>query len=95
MYSGDKRLNYTFQKEDSPIIFGRGKSCKVNINSNVLSKKHTTVEYNDLNKNWIIRDGYERNFSLNGTWLCLNARYELRDEDYIKIGNNVVKIEMN
>jgi len=61
----------------------------------VLSKKHTTLEYNNLENNWVIRDGYERNYSLNGTWLLLSNRYELKEENYLKIGNNIIKIEMN
>ena len=61
----------------------------------MLSKKHTTLEYDNLQNNWIVRDGFERNFSLNGTWLLLNSRYELKEENFLKIGNNVIKIEMN
>jgi hypothetical protein len=53
------------------------------------------MEYDDYHNNWIIRDGFDRNFSLNGTWLLLNSRYLLKEENYLKIGNNVVKIDMN
>ena len=61
----------------------------------MLSKKNTTLEYDICSNNWAIRDGYDKNFSLNGTWLLLNARYELKDENYLKIKNNIIKIEMN
>lgn len=92
VYIGENKINYNFTVGDSPIIFGRGKSCKVKIDSNFLSKKHTTVEFNKYSKIWEIRDGYDQNWSLNGTWLWLNTKYEINETIYLKIGTNIIKI---
>lgn len=93
MFSGEQqKTNYSFSTQESPIILGRGKSCRVKIDSNFLSKKHTTVQYNKKTKNWEIQDGYEKHPSLNGTWLWLNTKYELKETTYIKVGNNIIRL---
>jgi len=71
---------------------GRGKSCKIKIDSNFLSKHHTTIEYNNNSKFWEIKDGFESKSSLNGTWLLLDSKFELIDETFIKIGNHTIKL---
>jgi pSer/pThr/pTyr-binding forkhead associated (FHA) protein len=92
VYSGEQRIFYSFGIKDSPIILGRGKDCKVRIESTFLSKKHTTIEYNKEVRVWQIRDGDENKPSLNGTWLLLDTKHELKDENFIKIGNNVIRM---
>ncbi len=92
VYSGDQRMVYHFEIKDSPIVLGRGKSIGVRIESTFLSKNHTTIEYNKHLKLWQIRDGSDNKPSLNGTWLLLDAKYELNEESYIKIGINVIKL---
>lgn len=92
VYTGEQRIVYNFGKKDSPIVLGRGKSSAVRIESTFLSKKHTTIEYNKNLKLWQIRDGNEDKPSLNGTWLLLDTKYELKEECFIKIGTNVIKL---
>lgn len=71
---------------------GRGKSCKVKIESSVLSKQNSSIEYNENSNNWEIKDGSGLKPSLNGTWLLLNSKFELKEESYVKIRNNIIKI---
>ncbi len=77
---------------DSPINIGRGKTNEVKIDSLVLSKKQTSIEYNKSSNIWEIKDGSGSKPSLNGTWLLLNSKYELKHDSYIKLRNNTIKI---
>jgi pSer/pThr/pTyr-binding forkhead associated (FHA) protein len=94
VYSGENKTNYNFSIKDSPIKLGRGKTCQVIIDSNFLSKKHSTVEYNKNSNLWEISDGNNSKRSLNGTWLLLDTKYEIIEDTFLKIGNNVIKIHI-
>ena len=59
---------YEFSPNDSTITIGREKSCTIVINSNIYSKIHTSLKYDNTNKLWILEDGYRGKKSTNGTW---------------------------
>ncbi len=84
---------YYFDPTQSPITIGRG-DCSIKLDYSFLSKKHCTVYFNDKTLLWEIDDGFEGKRSTNGIWLTLNSRYELKEENIIKIGNSSFNVTM-
>jgi hypothetical protein len=82
---------YYFKPKDSPITIGRYK-CTITLDYSSLSKKQCSIVYNPEEMCWEIFDGFEEKPSTNGTWLTLNSKYDINDTTFVKIGNNVIKI---
>jgi len=87
----------TFKKKldffaaDSPITIGR-KGCTINLDSNIYSKVQCTVMF-DKNK-WFICDGYGNKKSTNGTWILVDYKCEITHNTSLKIGSNVIGIQI-
>ncbi len=58
---------FQFSPGDSPVTIGRGK-CKIKMNSSVYSKIHCTIDFNETEGYWYIKDGCNKKRSTNGTW---------------------------
>jgi hypothetical protein len=82
---------FELKAEDSPITIGR-KGCKINLNATIYSKNQCTV-FCEKNK-WYICDGYEDKKSTNGTWLLVDNKHEISNSTSLKIGSNVIKIQI-
>ena len=61
-------LKFEFTTKDSPITIGRDKTCKIVLDSNIYSKIHCTLYFDELLKHWNIEDGNKEKKSTNGTW---------------------------
>jgi|LauGreDrversion4_2_1035121.scaffolds.fasta_scaffold800275_1 pSer/pThr/pTyr-binding forkhead associated (FHA) protein len=61
-------VKFEFTSKDSPITIGREKSCKIVLDSNIYSKIHCTLYFDESLKHWTIEDGYKEKKSTNGTW---------------------------
>jgi len=85
-------MKYEFNIEDSPITIGRDKSCKIVLDSNIYSKIHTTIFYDVSNKAWVIDDGNLGKRSTNGTWMLLENKIEIYEDQTFKVGNNIFKV---
>lgn len=94
VYTNDSNNKiYQFNPRDSPVTIGRN-NCTINLNYSFLSKRHCVLSYNEHNKSWEIYDGYKGRPSTNGTWLTVNSKYEINHDIDLKIGNNIVRINM-
>lgn len=61
-------IKYEFKIQDSPITIGRDINCKIVLDSNIYSKIHCTLFYDEKLKIWLIEDGNKNKKSTNGTW---------------------------
>jgi hypothetical protein len=84
---------YRFTSDESPITIGRH-NCKVNMDSNSISKIHCTLEYNINTNFWQISDGSGDKISLHGIWLWIVNKIEISCETQIKLGNNIFSLTM-
>src|SRR5437879_3545151 len=95
-------LKYEFTINDAPITIGRDKQCKIILDSNIYSKFHCSLSFDDKIKHWILEDGYYGNKSSNGTWLItyliirmlLDNKYELTEDSSFKISNCIFKVSV-
>ena len=91
-------LNYIFKKpsKGKNILIGRSRKCNIYITSNLLSKVHCNITF-DYDKNcYLLKDGYNEQFSTNGIWYVINKKIDIinnKIDDYIKIGKKILKIE--
>ena len=91
-------INYIFKKplENQNILIGRSSKCNVHIGSNLLSKIHCNISYDYDKKIYIIKDGFYNKNSTNGTWLVINDKIKIinnNNDEFIKIGKKILKIE--
>jgi hypothetical protein len=84
---------YSFSPQQSPITIGR-QSCTLNFDSTSISKQHCTIEYNNVNKQWEVSDGYSDRQSTNGTWLWITSKVELADINYISLFQKIIKLTL-
>jgi len=87
--SAPKRFEFT--STDSPITIGRDKDCKIVLDSNIYSKIHCTISFNET---WIIEDGNKGKRSTNGLWMLIESKLEIHDDQTFKVGSNVFKISV-
>ena len=66
----------------------------MNIDSNSISKKHNTIEFNTEDKIWELSDGNNGKMSTNGTWLWITSKIEINCDTYIKMGPNIFMIKL-
>ena len=91
-------INYIFKKplKNNYILIGRSSKCNIHIGSNLLSKIHCNISYDYNKKVYIIKDGFYNKNSTNGTWLIVNDKIKIINnncDEYIKIGKKILKIE--
>ncbi len=84
---------FCFKIEDSPVTIGR-QNCTINLNYSFLSKRHCILSFDKDNKFWVIIDGNGNRPSTNGTWVTLNSKHEISHTTDVKIGNNVIRINL-
>ena len=82
---------FSFTKEESPIVVGRTKDCKVLLKEGALSRIQCTLTSKD--NLWTIQDGNGKDKkSTNGTWLWAQREHVLEEQDLFKAGNAVFKV---
>ena len=91
-------INYIFKRplKNQYILIGRSSKCNIHINSNLLSKMHCNISYDYDKKTYTIKDGFNNKYSTNGTWLVVNDKIKIINNNYdefIKIGKKILKIE--
>jgi hypothetical protein len=85
--------SFCFKTKDSPVTIGR-QNCTINLNYSFLSKRHCVITFNSDTKSWDISDGHACRPSTNGTWLTLSSKFEISYDTDLKIGNNVIRINV-
>lgn len=83
-----------YDRTSTHITIGRSENCNIKIKNSILSKIQCTLYYEDCSQNWFIKDGNGERYSMNGTWLLCNSKYELSEEETkCKIGKSIIKIK--
>jgi hypothetical protein len=57
---------------------------------------HCNISYDYEKKTYTIKDGFNNKYSTNGTWLVVNDKIKIINNNYdefIKIGKKILKIE--
>lgn len=72
------------------ITIGRGISCDLRLDDNLLSKIHATVFYNS--NGWNLVDGDMVKKSTNGTWLYLSEDFEMYTNMIFKANQAVFQV---
>jgi len=74
------------------VTIGREKNCNFAFpKDKSFSRKQTTFEYNEDNKEWVIIDGTKNKPSTNGTWIFGTHSFEIKDEMTVEILTSKVK----
>jgi len=85
-------MKFEFSIKDSPITIGRDKNCKIVLDSNIYSKIHCTLFFDENSNTWVIEDGNSGKKSTNGLWMLIENKLELQEDQVLKVGNNIFKI---
>ena len=74
------------------VLIGREKNCNFAFpKDKSFSRKQTTFEYDEENKEWVIIDGTKNKPSTNGTWVFGTHSFEIKDEMTVEILTSKVK----
>lgn len=90
---GEERGNMCFEgneNEDKFISIGRGITCELRLDDNLLSKAHSTVFFNS--NGWNLVDGDMQKKSTNGTWLYLSEDLEIYPSMIFKANQTVFQV---
>ena len=75
------------------VTIGRNKDCNFVFQGNKsFSRIHTTFEYDEENKEWVIIDGSKAKSSTNGTWIFCAHSFQIKNSMIIEIMNNRLHI---
>ena len=86
-------FNASSKKE---VTIGRNKDCDFSFHGNKsFSRIHTTFEYDEENKEWVIIDGSKTKSSTNGTWVLCAHSFLIKNEMIIEIMNHRLQIKEN
>ena len=91
--NGETEL-YLFDIKKNLIKIGRSKECDIVLKSLEYSRVHTCIYYNQKDNIWYIRDGIGDKTSSNGTWLYINFPWEISYDTKIRIGKNLLELNL-
>ena len=87
---------YIFDSENiKKVTMGREKNCNIILNNLSYSRIQCSINYNEDDNYWYINDGDEDKESTNGTWVFINWDYDIENDFIIRIGQNVIQINLN
>jgi hypothetical protein len=90
-YNDDRYVVDGFNKKR--ITIGRHRDCDFSFpKDKSFSRYQTTIEFNEIDKQWSIIDGNNEKGSTNGTWLFGTHSFLIQDEMIVEILNNQIKI---
>ena len=88
---GEERGNTSVEASEGKKVFiGRGITCDVRLDDNLLSKLHATIFYNS--NGWNLVDGDMVKHSTNGTWLYLSDNFEMYNSMIFKSNQTVFQV---
>ena len=90
----DKKKMFLFSPVDKSITIGRSKKCNIVSPGVSLSRIQCTISYEDLDNFWYLKDGAKDHNSMNGTWLFLNDQWEISENTEVRIGENLLNINI-
>ena len=75
------------------VTIGRHKECDFSFpKDKSFSRYQTSFEYDEINKEWNIIDGKEKD-STNGTWIFGTHSFKIKNEMTIEVLNSKIKIK--
>lgn len=85
-----QRLTYSCKASDGIITIGRSKNCNFTLESNLMSRVHASIFYNENSQNWEFKDGEFSRPSANGCFLFTSNSIEIVDKLEIKVNEDTV-----
>ena len=85
---------YKFNSSKTNITIGRSSECDIKYSDTFISKVHCRIYFDPIINKWIIYDGSEHKKSSEGTWLILNSKVPIEDEEEIKFNNNLILMKI-
>lgn len=85
---------YLFDIRKNLIKIGRSKTCDIILKSLEYSRIQTCIYYSKSEKMWYIKDGIEDQMSMNGTWIFINFPWEISYDTKVRIGKNLLELNM-
>ena len=85
---------YLFDTKKNLITIGRSKNCDIILKSLEYSRIQTCIYFNKNEKIWYVRDGIGDKKSMNGTWLFINFPWEIDLDTKIRIGKNLLELNL-
>ena len=71
------------------IMIGRMPTCSIKFDDNQLSRLQCTIE--NIDGNWVLRDGDGTKSSTNGTWLFVDELFKIYDGMVFKAGQTLFR----
>ena len=83
---------FQFVPSEAPITIGRGRDCKIKFEHSALSRVQCVLLWEGWR--WVIADGNGERESTNGTWQFLDESTEMHNGMQLKIGQNLLKVNI-
>ncbi len=90
-----EKISKTFSVSSGVITIGRYKNASFFIDSTLLSRIHSSLEFNKYNENWELRDGEVGKASANGCFVFSSQIVEVSDKLEVKINEITVILYLN
>lgn len=93
IYQNEETKTKVYSKAYKKIIrAGRNSDNEIVLQSDCLSRVHSSFVYDDSANGWFVQDGIGEKPSTNGTWIYLNGNWEIERSLYFRIGTNFMAI---
>ena len=79
---------FYFMPQKRNITIGRYELADIQLNDKLLSQIHCMINYTE-NDGWKLIDGQQNKPSTNGTWIYINAQYEIYDKMIFKTNQTI------
>ena len=87
--------SYLFGIAKEIVTIGRSKECDIILKGLAYSRIQTTIYYKEEENLWYIQDGFNEKKSMNGTWLFINFPFEISYDIKLRVGNNLLELNVN
>ena len=89
-----ERESYLFGIAKEFVKIGRSKNCDIILKSLAYSRVQTSLYYKKDENRWYIQDGFNDKKSMNGTWLYINFPWEISFNTKLRIGQNLIELNV-
>jgi hypothetical protein len=85
-----QKLFHNCKSTDGIITIGRSKNCSFSLDSNLMSRIHASVYFNDNTGNWEFKDGEMTKPSANGCYVFTANNVEINEKLEVKVNEDTV-----
>ena len=86
--------SYLFGIAKELVKIGRSKENDIILKNLAYSRIQTSLYYKEEENVWYIQDGFEEKRSMNGTWLYINFPFEISYDTKLRVGNNLLELNI-